>query len=118
MTANRHYAFNDRTINMLSHGEVDTSSATSSDVVAVSASNAVRDAEVVELFDIETEVETFVVDKNKTRQGGALFKYLNLANFDLAKYGLFKSIDRNKYKHNCLYLALKAGGLSDIKLQH
>ena len=26
-------------------------------------------------------------------------------------------MDRNDYKHNCLYLALKAGGLSDIKLQ-
>ena len=29
----------------------------------------------------------------------------------------FKIIDRRNYKHNCLYLALKAGGLSDIKLQ-
>ena len=28
------------------------------------------------------------------------------------------SIDRNNYKHNCLYLALKAGGLAYIKLQH
>ena len=27
-------------------------------------------------------------------------------------------IDRDNYKHNCLYLALKAGGFSDIKLQH
>ena len=27
-------------------------------------------------------------------------------------------MDRSNYKHNCLYLALKAGGLSDIKLQH
>ena len=29
----------------------------------------------------------------------------------------FKSVDRNNYKHNCLYLALEAGGLSDIKFQ-
>ena len=28
-----------------------------------------------------------------------------------------KTVDINKYKHNCLYLALKAGGLSCIKLQ-
>ena len=34
------------------------------------------------------------------------------------RYGLFKNIDRNNYKHNSLYLALKAGGLSDLKLQH
>ena len=29
----------------------------------------------------------------------------------------FKTVDRNNYKHNCLYLALQAGGLSDVKLQ-
>ena len=29
-----------------------------------------------------------------------------------------KNVDRNNYKHNCLHLALKAGGLSYIKLQH
>ena len=29
-----------------------------------------------------------------------------------------KTVDRYNYKHNCLYLALKVGGLSDIKLQH
>ena len=29
----------------------------------------------------------------------------------------FKGIDRNNYKHNCLCLALLAGGLSYIKLQ-
>ena len=28
-----------------------------------------------------------------------------------------KITDRKGYKHNCLYLALKAGGLSDSKLQ-
>ena len=29
----------------------------------------------------------------------------------------FTSVDRNNYKHECLYLALQAGGFSDIKLQ-
>ena len=29
----------------------------------------------------------------------------------------FESVGRNDYKHNFLYLALQAGGLSDIKLQ-
>ena len=28
-----------------------------------------------------------------------------------------KKNDRTNYNHNCLYLALEAGGLSDIKLQ-
>ena len=29
----------------------------------------------------------------------------------------FKTVDKNIYKHNCLYLALISGGLPDIKLQ-
>ena len=111
LTANRYYALNDRTINMLSQGGVDMS-ATSSEFGAVPASKTVSDAEVKELIDIETEVEIFVVDKNKTRAGGAFFKHLNLILFDLEKHGLFKNTDRNNYKHKCLYLALKA------KIQH
>ena len=75
------------------------------------------DAEVVAIIDQETEVEIFVVDKHKTRQGGAFFPYINNTIFDFDKYGIFKNVDRNNYKHNCLYLALEAGGLSDIKLQ-
>ena len=70
LTANRYHALNDRTINMLSQGGVDMS-ATSSEFGAVPASKTVSDAEVEELLDIETGVEIFVVDTNKTRQGGA-----------------------------------------------
>ena len=44
--------------------------------------------------------------------------YLNLTLCNVDKYGLFKLIDRNSYTHNCLYLVLKAGGLSNIHLQH
>ena len=58
-----------------------------------------------------------LVYKNRTRAGGTSFPYLNITIFDLSKYGIFKSVDRNNYKHNCLYLALQAGGLSDVKLQ-
>ena len=69
------------------------------------------------MLDIEKQVEIFVVNTNKTRAGGAFFPYLNNTMFDLDKYGVFKNVNRNNYEHNCLYLALKAGGLSDIKLQ-
>ena len=34
------------------------------------------------------------------------------------QYGLCENIDRHNYQYNCLYLALKAGGLSYINLQH
>ena len=70
LTANRYYALNDRTVHLLSQGEVDMS-ATAAEFGAVLASNTVSDAEVGELFDIETEVEISVADKNKTRAGGA-----------------------------------------------
>ena len=38
--------------------------------------------------------------------------------YDLSKYGFFfKSVDQGNCNHSCLYLALQAGGLSDIRLQ-
>ena len=74
------------------------------------------DKAVTKILETETEVEIFV-DKNKTRAGGAFFNCLNNTLFDFDKYGVFKTIDRHNYNHNCLYLALQAGGLSDIKLQ-
>ena len=55
--------------------------------------------------------------KNRTRAGGSFLPYLNTTLFDLSKYGIFKTVDKHNYKHNCLYLALQAGGLSDIKWQ-
>ena len=33
------------------------------------------------------------------------------------KYKIFKSVGKHNYNYNCLYLALQAGGLPDIKLQ-
>ena len=69
LTASRYYALNDRTVHLLSQGEVDMS-ATSAEFGAVPASNTVSDAEFAEVIDIETEVEIFVVDKT-TRAGGA-----------------------------------------------
>ena len=90
LTANRYYALNDRTINFLSQGEVDMSATTSAVFSGNNhASNTVSDAEVEEVFDIETEVEIFVVDKNKTRAGGSFFPYINNTIFDLTKYGIF-----------------------------
>ena len=84
----------------------------------VDASNF-SDAEISGLLEQETEVLITVVKqwRNITRAGGAFFKYLNLANFDLSKYGLFETTDRNNSKHSCLFLALEAGGVSDVKLQ-
>ena len=55
--------------------------------------------------------------KIRTRPGGAFFSFLNKAIYGLSKYGMFRSVDKGNYDHNCLYLALQPGGLSYIKLQ-
>ena len=113
LTSNRYYALNDKSIDLLMKGDIDMSATSGSAVSGTSVS----DAEVTDLLEVETKVEIFVVDKNKTRAGGSFFPFINNTIFDLHKYGIFKQVDKNNYKHNCLYLALKAGGLSDIKLQ-
>ena len=54
---------------------------------------------------------------DKQRPGGAFFSFLNKAIYGFSKYGIFKPVGRSNSNHNCLYLALQAGGLSDIELQ-
>ena len=113
--AKRHYALNDRTINLLMKGNVDMSATTGE--AGEGDKSTFSDAEVMEIAKKETDVELFTVERNKTRAGGPFFPYLNITIFDLSNYGIFKIIDRKNYKHNCLHLASTAGGLSDIKLQ-
>ena len=110
-SSKRYYALNDRTINLLMKGDIDMSATTSETAEIITDS----DKEVVGLINVEQEVGLFTIEKNKTRAGGSFFPYLNITIFDLSKYGILKSVDRKNYKHNCLYLALQAGGLSDIK---
>ena len=65
------------------------------------------DAEMGGLLEQETEVLITVAKNNdtKTRPGGAFFPYLNnttYESYELDEYGVFKTVDRNNYKHNCL----------------
>jgi hypothetical protein len=46
---------------------------------------------------------------------GAFFRYYNETNLNLDRYGVFVK-DRTNYNDNCLYLALKNGGLDEVKL--
>ena len=109
----RYYALNDRAINLLMKGDIDMNATTSETAEVITDS----DKEVVDLINVEQEFGLFTVEKNKTRAGGSFFPYLNITIFDLSKYGIFKTVDRNNYKHNCLHLALQASGLSDVKVQ-
>ena len=58
----RYYALNDRTVNLLMKGDIDMSATTSGSAEVISNS----DKEIVDLIANETEVELFIVDKNKT----------------------------------------------------
>ena len=111
-SSNRYYALNDRTINLLLKGKIDTNA-----IIGAPDEPKFSDAEIRDLIEQETEVLISVLNIEKTRPGGAFFSFLNKTIYDLSKYGICKSVDTNNYHHNCLYLALQAGGLSDIKLQ-
>ena len=113
-SSTRYYDLNDRTINLLMKGKIDMNAVTGEVDAPIFS-----DAEISGLLEQEAEVLITVVkqDDTKTRPGGAFFPYLNNTNYDLDKYWIFKTVDRNNYKHNCLYLALQAGGLSYIQLQ-
>ena len=84
LTSTIYYALSDRTINLLMKGDVDLSVA----VVEEGAATSISDAEAEAILKIETEVDIFVVDKNKTRAGGAFFNCLNNTIFDFDKYGI------------------------------
>ena len=112
--SNRHYALNDRTINLLMKGNIDMNAVTGE----VDAPEF-GDAEISSLLEQGADILITVIKKDDTttRPGGAFFPYLNDTIYDLDKHGIFKTVGRNNYKHNCLDLALQAGGLSDIQLQ-
>ena len=62
--AKRHYALNDRTINLLMKGRIDMGATTGGSSVSYNRIS-ISDAEVVETVHKEKEVEMFIVDKNK-----------------------------------------------------
>ena len=98
-SSNRYYVLNNRTINLSMKGGIDMNAVTG-EVDAPRFS----DAEISGLLEQETEVLITVAKKNdtKTRPGGAFLPYINNTIYDLDTYGIFKTVDRNNYKHNCL----------------
>ena len=85
LTSKRYYDLNDRTINVLMKGDIYMSVVVGEEAIV----NTISGAELVDISVQEREVETFVVDKNKTRAGGSFFPYINNPIFDLTKYDIF-----------------------------
>ena len=90
--AKSYYAPIDRTINSLMKGNVDMNATTGEEYVEYVGGENRSDGEIREIAKKETEVEIFIVDKNKTRAGGSFFPYLNTTIFDLSKYVIFKKL--------------------------
>ena len=87
-------------------GSIDTSA-----VIGGPDEPAFSDAEINNFLEHEQEVFITVVRNDKTRPGGAFYPFINNIIYDLSKYGVFKTVDGSNCKHNCLHLALQAGGL-------
>jgi hypothetical protein len=77
------------------------------------------DAEFIEEYEDLQYIELERQEKKHQNWlgSGAFFKYLNLTKFDLKRYGIFKTINADNYNDNCLIDALRAGGLSEEKLE-
>ena len=88
LTSNIYYALNDRTHNLLMKGDIDMSVVVGEEAIV----NTISDAELVYIIVQEREVEILVVDKHKTRAGGAFFNCLNNTLFYFDKYGILKKL--------------------------
>lgn len=53
----------------------------------------------------------------RKKKSGQFFKYYSKIDFNLKRYGILNSFDKEYYNNNCLYHALKEGGLSETKLE-
>ena len=71
--------------------------------------NTLKQADSIEVSYVER-------NNNLTNPSAAFFNYLNKTEFNLERYGVYKEVNPDNYIHNCLYIALQNGGLSDVKL--
>ena len=65
----------------------------------------------------EEEIE---IDENYREQPeGGFFPYINLSNYNLEQYQIFKSVDSRNYKDNCLvYACIQSGVFTDDEINH
>lgn len=115
--ADQFYAINDRTIRRLENEMKDN-------LFGVDSHYSGSDSEIIMNLRQHDTIEIQKVDDlarsakvwRQEKQKGMFFKYLNLTKFDLDRYGIHKTIDNANYHDNCLIIAFKNGGMSEIKL--
>ena len=106
----RYYFLNDRSLSRLADGLVDAR-----EVYGTQTQGS--DEELLQLVDVADSLEIVTIAEGRKRAAGAFFKYTHRTKFDWSRYGIFPTVDPCDYLHNCLYLALEAGGLESQKLQ-
>ena len=115
------YMLNDSTMSKLMKGLIDENSAANDEAIG-------SDQELIKLTNLTKDVTLKLIEPKgdqepdkrltkKTRPGGGFFKYTNKTHFDFSRYGIFNDVNKENYHDNCLYLALKAAGLPEDKLQ-
>ena len=115
------YMLSDSTMSKLMRGLIDENSAANDEAIG-------SDQELIKLTNLTKDVTLKLIEPKgdqepdkrltkKTRPGGGFFKYTNKTHFDFSRYGIFKDVNKDNYHDNCLYLALKAAGLPEDKLQ-
>jgi len=108
---NKYYALNDNTrkrlLNLVSENMIQTQAETNSDGEVITS--IVKNEKI--------EFIPFTPKSKNLKLKGAFFKYINLTDLDLTRYGIYQEIDEENYYDTCLIYALKMAGIDDYKLE-
>jgi hypothetical protein len=108
---NNYYALNDNTRNRLSK-------LIQKDMIIVEEETK-SDGEIITSIRKQSNIEFIPYEKKhkNNKDNGAFFKYVNLTDIDLTRYGIYKQIDNQNYNDTCLIYALKNALVSDEILE-
>jgi len=106
------YFLNDKTINQLMRNRIE-------DEHLPDGNRKDNDYQELVSFQGKTKhIRLFRIEAFKRgRPAGGFFKYLNATHFDLDRYGIHKEVRKEHYADNCLFHALRNGGMEERKLE-
>jgi hypothetical protein len=71
-----------------------------------------------EIYEADTIVATPLNPRHvNQRRANAFFKYNNLTNIDLSRYGVYVNNQPTNYNDTCLVVALRNGGLDEVRIE-
>ena len=77
------------------------------------------DGQVITYIAGHKDIEFIPYEKKhkNNKDNGAFFKYINLTDIDLTRYGIYKNIDKENYNDTCLIDALRIALVSEERLE-